>query len=1213
MRTSKNTFWIAVSLALVVLAFGSTSALAAGAYRYEQGLSEQLNASVPGGAFASPWTLTFDAEGDLFVSDPASHAIDKFNAADAFLAPQLGLETLTGGYTRGVAVNDETHDIYVGDSNHSEVIVLNGAGELLSQWTGANTPATTFGASSCCFVFTAVDNSASPAKGDVYVMTTQNGGEVDVLEPQGGDKVEGKYLRSLEVPPGGFAFDHALGRDGLAVDDSSGPEAGEVYVVNTDDKTVDRFGPEGKFEQAIEGPSAVEPFEEPVAVAVDDATGDVFVADAGAKAIDKFSAAGTFLTQIRETSPGETLREPLGVAVQQGGANAGDVFVSDGQSKLVDVFAVPRPSSPHVDSVSALGVSADSATVAAEITPNGEPTEYRFEYGPCATPATCAASPYPVSTTESALGAEDFEPHSTQSLHVQGLAANTTYHFRVVASNSHGQGVGEERTFTTQSAGGELVLPDGRQWELVSPPDKHGSILGGIAESGMVQAAASGDGISYQANAPTEAQPQGHTQGQQILSLRSPTGWASQDLSVPHDEATGAKVGVGGEYAFFGEDLSESFVEPLGAFDPAISPLASEQTPFLRSDYLNGNSSEPCQPQSMECFRPLVTGKPGVANVPAGTVFVPEYVAATSNAKHAVLRSYAGALTEEPAGELGLYEWNADASPSQQLRLISVLPDGQPASLAKLGYTDQDTRGAISANGGEVIFEQAKERGAGSGALYLRDTSQNKTIQLDAAESKCSSEGECESGRGRFQFASRTSTVVLFTDSQRLTADAGAEPGEPGKADLYRCEIVMAPGGGPECSLSDLTPAGGGGSADVQGSVIGASEDGAWVYFVASGVLAGNADSQGEHAVEGLCNGTAAALCNLYLQHGGETRLVAVLSGEDIHDWDGALQGMPARVSPNGQWIELMSQRSLTGYDNRDAHTGKPTAEVYLYNAATEGLVCASCQPSGARPVGVEYHKLVETSPAGFQGATWEPHELVAANVPGWIGDTSDGGDSRYQPRYLSNEGRLFFDTADGLVPQDVNAAQDVYQYEPQGLPEPAGVSGCTNSSPTFSASSGGCVSLISSGESAQDSSFLDASESGGDVFFETYSQLVSADKDTSRDVYDAHQCTAAAPCLPAAAAEPPPCDTGDSCKAAPSAQPEVFGAPASALFSGVGNLTPTEVVKVKAKAKPETRAQKLAKALKACQKKAKGKRAGCEKAARKQYGLVKKSKRKKR
>src|SRR5664280_437074 len=54
----------------------------------------------------------------------------------------------------------------------------------------------------------------------------------------------------------------------------------------------------------------------------------------------------------------------------------------------------------------------------------------------------------------------------------------------------------------------------------------------------------------------------------------------------------------------------------------------------------------------------------------------------------------------------------------------------------------------------------------------------------------------------------------------------------------------------------------------------------------------------------------------------------------------------------------------------------------------------------------------------------------------------------------------------------------------------------------------GGCVALISSGSSSHESAFLDASESGDDVFILTTAQLGGADTDKSYDVYDAHVCS---------------------------------------------------------------------------------------------------------
>ena len=72
---------------------------------------------------------------------------------------------------------------------------------------------------------------------------------------------------------------------------------------------------------------------------------------------------------------------------------------------------------------------------------------------------------------------------------------------------------------------------------------------------------------------------------------------------------------------------------------------------------------------------------------------------------------------------------------------------------------------------------------------------------------------------------------MFFTDQQQLTSDAGALPGKP---DLYECVIAAGPGG-LGCVLSDLTPLHGKEPGDVQGQVLGASEDGSWLYFVANG------------------------------------------------------------------------------------------------------------------------------------------------------------------------------------------------------------------------------------------------------------------------------------------------------------------------------------------------------------------------------------------
>ena len=140
---------------------------------------------------------------------------------------------------------------------------------------------------------------------------------------------------------------------------------------------------------------------------------------------------------------------------------------------------------------SASDVSSSSATFEATFAPHdaptGEhdlqapvttPTSYYFQYNTQGTGA-CTAEPSACTSVPSSPVSAGSAPGDVEvSQHAAGLAANTTYHYRVVvvheALPETKPGVltsfyGPDQTFTTQGAGGPLVLPDGRAWELVSP------------------------------------------------------------------------------------------------------------------------------------------------------------------------------------------------------------------------------------------------------------------------------------------------------------------------------------------------------------------------------------------------------------------------------------------------------------------------------------------------------------------------------------------------------------------------------------------------------------------------------------------------------------------------------------------------------------------------------------------------------------------------
>jgi NHL repeat-containing protein/WD40 repeat protein len=700
---------------------------------------------------------------------------------------------------------------------------------------------------------------------------------------------------------------------------------------------------------------------------------------------------------------------------------------------------------PGVEGLTVSDVAGTSATLNASVDAGGGATSYVFEYAPVG--GVFAPEPGAGGAGVLAEGAQSVPV----SFHAQGLQSSTVYEFRVSVTNSVGSFVSESLSFTTQVAGGGLVMPDGRQWELVSPPDKHGALIpgigGGFGEGGLVQAAVGGDAMTFLATAPTEGNPQGYSQREQVFAARGPDGWVSRDISPPHEHVATASVGQGDEYVAFSEDLSLAVLQPHGAFEPSLSPEASEQTPYLRTNFLNGNVNEPC---IQSCYRPLVTGKRGYANVAPGSAF----------------------------GEEGKCPPNPLCGP----KFSGATPD-----LSR------------------ITFSSVSPLLAGIGAYEEYE----------------------------------------WTDGQLSKGNHLPGLGE------------------------------------------WASEDDSWNYTASSSTSGSS----------------------LYVSHGGVTKLVAAISLDDAPDVASPI-GRTARVSPDGRWFAFMSDRELTGYDTDDAISGKPDEEVYLYHApenlASEGgtLVCASCNPTGARPVGREVAELEdEEHGLAVDHGPWgeEQHQWIAANVPGWTPYTLLK--AIYQSRYLSDGGRLFFDSNDALVPQDVNGNEDVYEYEPAGYRNEEGKTECTTASALYSPRSGGCVGLVSSGQATGESAFVDASGSGGDVFFLTTARLVPQDYDNAYDVYDAHECTSAAPCFPTPAAVPPPCDTGDACKPAPTPQPLIYGSPSSETFSGVGNVTPeASVATVKAKAKGSAGAQELARALRSCRSKHGGRRRACEREARARF-----------
>jgi hypothetical protein len=834
-------------------------------------------------------------------------------------------------------------------------------------------------------------------------------------------------------------------------------------------------------------------------------------------------------------------------------------------------------------------LASTSVTLHTVLNPEGSPTSYHFEYGPTAA--------YGSETAQTS--AEEGTTPTSFETHVQGLSAETLYHYRVVATNAaHETFTSVDHTFTTHATGGEFALPDGRQWEMVSPANLHGASLE-VALWGFNAFQASEDGtrLTYAASAPTEPSPQGNpaVEHTQVLSTRGAGGWQSTDLNPATEEVNEFHHGTQNGFQQFSPDLSLALLVPETATPLPPLTAGAEKTGYLRKN--TECAATPTEAVPATCYLPLLTAadatpgaKWGGENGGAGPVFV----AGTPDLRHVVFDSreqLTSNAVKHEAGALNVYEWNRGKEGKEgTLELVGV---GVFSNLQSNGFGFGVYRHAISNDGNRLVWNPGST--GEHGELAVSDMARKETVPLDS-----------EPTRTLFQTASSDGSRIFFKPTGLSE--------EPGNLDVFEAEADQPLSAGHMTELSPGLP--------VHGAVIGASEsgcdvgggEGCYVYFVSGEAL--------------------------YVVHYDESsgnweapRLIAKLDGgRDGSAWDEAFaNGSPnpafpeflaylsTQVSPNGRFVAFMSSRSLTGYDNTDVNEASGAhadQEVYVYDAQTGRLACASCNPTGARPAGLfdetSLFNLPLVDPNLFHHQTWGG-EWLAGSVPGW--EVSNA----YQPRYVADSGRVFFDGADALVPADVNGVEDVYQYEPEGV-GPAGGARCGPQA----ASAGvvfrparmfevegrageepaGCVGLISSGSSGKESVFVDSSVGGGDVFFLSTAHLVPEDVGSGYEMFDAHECSSGSPCITPASGVPA-CTTADSCRSAPSSQPSIFGASGSQTFSGSGNVPPAPPGRPLTAA--QIRAQKLAKALKACRRdRSRRKRAACERSARRKFGARK-------
>jgi hypothetical protein len=498
-----------------------------------------------------------------------------------------------------------------------------------------------------------------------------------------------------------------------------------------------------------------------------------------------------------------------------------------------------------------------------------------------------------------------------------------------------------------------------------------------------------------------------------------------------------------------------------------------------------------------------------------------KYGGISADAHHLAFTTFTKLLA---IGELKEFTQNVYQSDNGVLSLAGILPDGSvPASGSEpaVPLLEADNgggyRGAMSADGSRLLFLATPSENR---QLYMRIDGE-RTVRVSEPEN-----GESiEPAEVSTQYMTPDGKYVFFvTSSKLLSEDANEGP------DLYRW--TYGPDPEHERNLTLITNAGELSLAGLSNGVVGVSDDGSRVYY----------QTLGAHLFV-WDNGTTRLISSDALPNPTEKySLAATVSGPGL-----------GRVSPDGMWLAFLSTSSLNT-DGIHALTGQPILnnngpadfEVYLYSLKDEKLTCVSCPSSPASSYASVLPEVTNGDP-----------KLTNVGI---------------RPQFLSDDGRVFFSTAEALLAQDTNGVTDVYEYDGET----------------------GTLSLLSPGTGSEPTTFADASASGEDVFVQTHQQLVAEDRDSLVDMYDVR----AGGGFPSPPSPPPGC-VADECQAQPAPSPG-FSAPASIGFSGAGDAGNASKPAVKGAA----RARKLAGALRACRRKRHGAaRKRCVSRVRRRYG----------
>jgi hypothetical protein len=1005
------------------------------------------------------------ADGNIYVASLAG-VVDVFDATGTFVGEIDGsaASPLSGGELCGIAV-DPGGDVYASYfSGHVDKYTPTDAtpadDTFDGQFEGVNNPC----------------NDAADGLGNVYASTWSTGPltKYDASQlnqsPSSGTVLDGRSLAVATDPSTNDVY--ADEGDKLAQFDSTGTQIGQTGkgTLSGNSQGVAIHGSSGDvyasengqifhFGPAITIPSPVVTIDPPSSITTSHATFSGTVNPNGTDPLNDTSwhfeystdggttwtnttggDVGTGTSPVAVSDEIDTLLPHQSVKVRLVASNAGGTTTSAEQD-----FDTPTLL-PDVVSEPAQDITPDHAALIATLNAHNAPTTYYFEYG------TTTAYGTSVPAGQNGDGGSSPDTIGIQQP-VYGLQAHTTYHYRIVAYNQAGTVHGADQTFTTTTPPpasakrdgipGTGFLPDNRGWEQASPPDKNGG--GVLVDSARVRAATTETPAEPIAatfgSLNTFADVHGTGVGNDYMAIRTnepgTNGWTTHGITPPQQPLSFPALFQGLEVKWRGDfspDLDRGVISAWSSLTSEGPNVNDVVNLYRRTDLRTpGIGTYELLTNCTLCTSPL--------SPITDTNQLPQLAGASADFSHVIFESIQQLVAGSTAGpgHPNLYEWD-----NGMLRLAGILPNGTvaPSSIAGSGagagsQLVRSSPHAISADGSRIIFtDTSTGDGNLTGDLYMRIDG-SSTVQINASEK---TPPQDTAAPALFQTASSDGARVFFTTGQQLTDDPTG-----GNTSLYMWDANAPAGHRLTLISADHEPADPPNS--VQG-VIGASDDGHYVYFVAAGQLVAGQPR-------------LAAALGIYEWHDGVTSFIGKLANLNATNDESAdtlpnffaLGPMAARVSPDGLHVLLQSSTGdgLTGY-NSEHHV-----ELYLYNADSHVLQCVSCRPDG--------------SPAGGDAGD---------TIRNFTGGT---GTSSHLSHPMSDDGRrVVFHTTDSLVPQDTNGKSDVYEFDARS----------------------GTVHLISSGKNDADSYFMDADASGNNVFFATREPLVGWDTDQSYDLYDA-------------------------------------------------------------------------------------------------------------